>query len=117
MFFKKKKKEHVVPPTPVMEVLASVEFQQPEKELLADESLESQIGYVNKYFSRNRIDAPRKGIFVNRELVHKLHDYVQVIGQGDASIGAYVEEIILDHLKRNDKTLKALFNINSECRL
>lgn len=117
MFFKKKKKNPEVIPTSVLEVLVSGELPEENKDSSSDGSLESQIDYVNKYFSRNRIEAPRKGIFVNRELVHKLHDYVQVIGQGDASIGAFVEEIILDHLKRNEAMLKALFNINTDHRL
>lgn len=116
MFFKKKKKKQNVESVSVMGILASVESPIKNKASIADESFDRQVAYVNKYFSRNRIDAPRKGIFVNRELVHKLHDYVQVLGQGDASIGAYVEEIILDHFKQNEATLKALFNINTKCR-
>jgi hypothetical protein len=116
MFFKKKKKKQPDGTASVIGMLASVEFSDENKNPATDESFDRQVAYVNKYFSRNRIDAPRKGIFVNRELVHKLHDYVQVLGQGEASIGAYVEEIILDHFKRNEETLKALFNINTRCR-
>lgn len=70
----------------------------------------SEARYLDRFLSRNRIDAPRKGIFVNRELVHRLAKYAAVMGQGEASIGAYVEEIILEHFERNAGTIKSLFN-------
>lgn len=73
--------------------------------------------YLDRFMSRNQIESPRKGIFVNRDLVHQLAKYVQVLGQGDASIGAYVEEIILDHLRRNKKVIDSLFNASPIHRL
>lgn len=73
--------------------------------------------YLDRYMSRNRIVSPRKGIFVNRDLVHQLAKYVQVLGQGDASIGAYVEEIILDHLQRNKEVIDSLFDTSPIHRL
>lgn len=79
-------------------------------------AFDEQVDYVMKYFSRNGIEAPRKGIYVNRDLVDRLADYVHVIGQGNASIGAYVEEIILDHLGRHGDTISELFRINTEYR-
>lgn len=66
--------------------------------------------YLDRFLSRNRIEAPRKGIFVNRELVHRIAKYAGIMGQGQASIGAYVEEIILDHFERNAATIESLFN-------
>ena len=71
--------------------------------------------YLNRFLSRNRIEAPRKGIFVNR--VHRIAKYAAVMGQGEASIGAYVEEIILEHLERNAATIKSLFNASPLTRL
>lgn len=70
----------------------------------------SEAQYLDRFLSRNRIEAPRKGIFVNRELVHRLAKYAAVMGQGEASIGAYVEEIILEHFERNAAIIKSLFN-------
>ena len=120
MFFKKKRKpepEAVIPPAEdsvkIYESLESVVLETSAK----DDLFARKVSYMMKYLSRNRIDSPRKGIFVNRELVHKLADYVHVISQGEASIGAYVEEIILDHLERNKETLDALFEINHPHRL
>lgn len=114
MFFKKKKKDK---PTPqAIEILGKVEVQPPKRKMAGNVTLEEKVAYVEKYFSRNRIDSSRKGIFVSRELVNRLADYVHVIGQGDASIGAYVEEIILDHLNRNKETLNSLFTINTAFR-
>lgn len=110
MFFKKKKHPK---PAPQVNKPLDVEDVQFLDELPKVDSLAKQVDYLLKFCSRNRIVAPRKGIFVNRDLVHKLADYVQILGQGDASIGAYVEEIILDHLERNKETLDALFNIKS----
>lgn len=86
MFFNKKKKD----PTPTGQ---------------------QQVAYMVQYMTRNRIESPRKGIFVSRELVHRLADYVHVISQGEASIGAYVEEIILQHLADNKAVINSLFEI------
>lgn len=77
----------------------------------------SECDYLDQFMSRNQIESPRKGIFVNRDLVHQLAKYVQVLGQGDASIGAYVEEIILDHLRRNKSVIDSLFNTSPMHRL
>lgn len=114
MFFKKKKKEK--PEPQVIKILGKVEVQPPKSRIAGEVTMEEKVAYVEKYFSRNRIESSRKGIFVSRELVNRLADYVHVIGQGDASIGAYVEEIILDHLKRNKETLNSLFTINTDFR-
>lgn len=73
--------------------------------------------YLDRFLSRNRIEAPRKGIFVNRELVHRIAKYAGIMGQGQASIGAYVEEIILDHFERNAATIESLFNASPVRRL
>lgn len=110
MFFKKKKKSEHAPLVDIPVPAEEIQFSDYAPQF---ESVANQVDYLVKYLSRNRIEAPRKGIFVNRELVHKLADYVHIIGQGDASIGAYVEEIILDHLQRNKETLDALFNIKT----
>lgn len=114
MFFKKKKKSK--PDPQVFEILGKVEVQPPKSKVAGDVTMEEKVAYVEKYFSRNRIESSRKGIFVSRELVNRLADYVHVIGQGDASIGAYVEEIIQDHLSRNKEILKSLFTINTAFR-
>ena len=114
MFFKKKKKEK--PEPQVIEILGKVEMQPPKSRNAGDVTMEYKVAYVEKYFSRNRIESSRKGIFVSRELVNRLADYVHIIGQGDASIGAYVEEIILDHLNRNNAILNSLFTINTAFR-
>jgi len=112
MFFKKKKVKEMA-----ADAIKSLnEAQALPSKSEAELDFEKKVEYVVKYLSRNRIESPRKGIFVNRELVHKLHDYVQIIGQGEASIGAYVEEIILDHLNRNKDTIDALFHISSDLR-
>lgn len=73
--------------------------------------------YLDRFLSRNRIEAPRKGIFVNRELVHRIAKYAGIMGQGQASIGAYVEEIIRDHFERNADTIESLFNASPVRRL
>ena len=73
--------------------------------------------YLDRFLSRNRIEAPGKGIFVNRELVHRIAKYAGIMGQGQASIGAYVEEIILDHFERNAATIESLFNASPVRRL
>lgn len=73
--------------------------------------------YLDRFLSRNRIEAPRKGIFVNRELVHRIAKYAGIMGQGQASIGAYVEEIILDHFERNAASIESLFNASPVRRL
>lgn len=114
MFFKKKKKEK--PEPQVIEILGKVEVQPPKSRMDGETTMEEKVAFVEKYFSRNRIESPRKGIFVSRELVNRLADYVHIIGQGDASIGAYVEEIILDHLSRNKTILNSLFTINTAFR-
>lgn len=80
-----------------------------------NDSVEAQ--YLDRFLSRNRIEAPRKGIFVNRELVHRIAKYAGIMGQGQASIGAYVEEIILDHFERNAATIESLFNASPVRRL
>mgnify|MGYP002647195720 CR=1 FL=1 len=80
-----------------------------------NDSTEAQ--YFDRFLSRNRIEAPRKGIFVNRELVHRIAKYAGIMGQGQASIGAYVEEIILDHFERNAATIESLFNASPVRRL
>ncbi|WP_305152460.1 DUF3408 domain-containing protein [uncultured Duncaniella sp.] len=117
MFFKKKRKpkpEAVIPPAEnSVKILEAANSGTAVK----DELFARKVNYIVRYISRNRIDAPRKGIFVNRELVHKLADYVHIISQGEASIGAYVEEIILDHINRNKEILDALFEINHPNRL
>lgn len=79
------------------------------------DSVEAQ--YLDRFLSRNRIEAPRKGIFVNRELVHRIAKYAGIMGQGQASIGAYVEEIILEHFERNAATIESLFNASPVRRL
>lgn len=79
------------------------------------DSAEAQ--YLDRFLSRNRIEAPRKGIFVNRELVHRIAKYAGIMGQGQASIGAYVEEIILEHFERNAATIESLFNASPVRRL
>lgn len=114
MFFNKKKKEKPAPQA--IEVLGKVEMQSPKSRKADNVTMEEKVAYVEKYFSRNRIESSRKGIFVSRELVNRLADYVHIIGQGDASIGAYVEEIILDHLSKNKATLNSLFTINTAFR-
>ena len=114
MFFKKKKKSK--PDSQVIEILGKVEVKPPKSKTAGDVTMEEKVAYVEKYFSRNRIESSRKGIFVSRELVNRLADYVHVIGQGDASIGAYVEEIILEHLNRNKEILNSLFTINTAFR-
>lgn len=73
--------------------------------------------YLDRFLSRNRIEAPRKGIFVNRELVHRIAKFAGIMGQGQASIGAYVEEIILEHFERNAATIESLFNASPVRRL
>lgn len=110
MFFKKKKNPKSAPQ--VIEILGKVEVQPPKVKTSEEVAYAAKVAYVEKYFSRNRIESSRKGIFVSRELVNRLADYVHIIGQGEASIGAYVEEIILDHLNHNKDTLDALFLIN-----
>lgn len=80
-----------------------------------NDSAEAQ--YLDRFLSRNRIEAPRKGIFVNRELVHRIAKYAGIMGQGQASIGAYVEEIILEHFERNATTIESLFNASPVRRL
>lgn len=115
MFFKKKKNPKSEPQ--VIEILGKVEVQSPKEKGSENVAHEVKVAYVETYFSRNRIETSRKGIFVSRELVDRLADYVHIIGQGEASIGAYVEEIILDHLNRNKETLDALFILNTpRCR-
>lgn len=79
------------------------------------DSAEAQ--YLDRFLSRNHIEAPRKGIFVNRELVHRIAKYAGIMGQGQASIGAYVEEIILEHFERNAATIESLFNASPVRRL
>lgn len=102
MFFNKKKKNQ--PKTISFTGTAVV------SDTTKDPDRTSEARYLDRFLSRNRIDAPRKGIFVNRELVHRLAKYAAVMGQGEASIGAYVEEIILEHFERNAGTIKSLFN-------
>lgn len=80
-------------------------------------SKESEIEYLDRFLSRNRIASQRKGVFISRELVHKVAKYAEVMGQGEASIGAYVEEIILDHFERNAAVIKSLFHASPIHRL
>lgn len=78
---------------------------------------EAEKEYLDRFLSRNRIESPRKGIFVSRDLVHRIAKYAGVMGQGEASIGAYVEEIILDHFERNSAVIKSLFHASPAHRL
>ena len=80
-------------------------------------SRDNEKEYLDRFLSRNRIESPRKGIFVSRDIVHRIAKYAEVMGQGEASIGAYVEEIILDHFERNAAVIKSLFHASPIHRL
>lgn len=114
MFFKKKKRKKSS--AQVIEILGKVEVQSLTGETDGQDLTNAKTSYVEKYFSRNRIASSRKGVFISRDIVHRLADYVHIIGQGEASIGAYVEEIILDHLARNKKVIDSLFVIDMPSR-
>lgn len=50
----------------------------------------------------------RKGIFVPRELVHKLAKTVALFGYPDLTIGAYVTNILISHLVANRNVINEL---------
>lgn len=50
----------------------------------------------------------RKGIFVPRELVDKLAKTVSLFGNPDLTIGAYVTNILIDHLASNRDVINEL---------
>lgn len=50
----------------------------------------------------------RKGIFVPRELVDKLAKTVSLFGNPDLTIGAYVTNILIDHLATNRDVINDL---------
>ena len=63
--------------------------------------------YMTDFLTPSAVGA-RKGIFVPRELVNKLGKLVTLYDVEDLTIGAYVTNIIIDHLAANRDVINEL---------
>ncbi len=66
--------------------------------------------YVDNYLVPGNVGA-RKGIFVPRELVNKIAKLVALYDVEGLTIGAYVTNILIDHLARNRDSINELSSI------
>lgn len=85
-----------------------------EKEVAAGPPIEKEIAdYRLKYLSPYTVGA-RKGIFVPRELVDKLSKTVAMFDNPDLTIGAFVTNIIIEHLASNRDVINELTERGSQ---
>lgn len=69
--------------------------------------------YQERFLSNNRLLSNRR-VYISEELHELLNKIVVVVGKDNASVGAYVTEIVREHIERNRDSIHAIYLTNTQ---
>lgn len=67
--------------------------------------------YINTFLGRAK-DGEKSTVYLNRDLINQLRNIAANIGADKATIGSYVEAIIVEHFEQYKSEIIRLFNEN-----
>ena len=74
--------------------------------------IEKQLDYkktFSSYLSRNEIKT-RQCIYISREIQQKIARIVNILSNGDATIGGYIDNVLAEHLRNHKDEINALYH-------
>lgn len=77
---------------------------------------DSRTDYQSLYLQKMTF-VNRKAVYISRSTHEKLTRIVTVIGEGNATVGSYLEAIILDHFSQHQNEVNNLFKKNMKTPL
>jgi len=69
--------------------------------------------YQSRFLSSNRLKSNRR-VYISYELHELLTRIVTAVGSDKASVGAYVTEIVKEHIERNRDSINAIYLTNTQ---
>lgn len=82
------------------------------KEMPDNKVSEKQPDYYkpfSSYLSRNEIKT-RQCIYISREVQQKIARIVNILSNGDATIGGYIDNVLAEHLRNHKDEINALYH-------
>lgn len=68
--------------------------------------------YQERFLSKNRLEKSHK-VYIDAEISELLVKMVGVVGTENVSLGAYVSEIVREHVERNRDSINAIYLTNT----
>lgn len=87
--------------------LVSFSMKMPDNKVIEKQSDYKQT--FSSYLSRNEIKT-RQCIYISREIQQKIAKIVNILSNGDATIGGYIDNVLAEHLRNHKDEINALYH-------